>query len=101
MNILTNLGQLKHVWNERIAQMPNNGANDEAESAAGKKSRQLPEPGVSDEVDELLNEGEKEANEKEDAVGVQDDVLDEIVQSLDESEKTDEPVSEKLQVSLV
>ncbi|KAK3731997.1 hypothetical protein QZH41_005498 [Actinostola sp. cb2023] len=60
--------------------------------AAAKKARQSPEPGVSSDVDALLSEGEDETEISDS----QDSLLDDIVQSLDETERTAEPVSEKL-----
>lgn len=67
----------------------------EAESAP-KRLRSSPESGVSTEVNDLLTEGQSAQDKPLNTAESQDDVLDDIAQSLDEAERTAAPVSEKL-----
>ena len=67
----------------------------EAESAS-KRPRHSPEPGISSEVNDLLKEGQTAQDKNSNTTQSQDDVLDDIAQSVDEAERTAEPVSEKL-----
>ena len=68
---------------------------DGAESAS-KRLRSLPESGASTEVNDLLTEGQSAQDKLLNTAESQDDVLDDIAQSLDEAERTAAPVSEKL-----
>ena len=69
---------------------------DEAESAS-KRLRSSPESGVSIEVNDLLTEGKSNQDKLLNTTESQDDVLDDIAQSLlDEAERTPALVSEKL-----
>jgi len=92
MKIITSLSQNMAVMSESLKRLHDE--RDEAESAVQKKSRQSPESGINNEVDELLSEGDNSAETVEEPEDI--DVLDDIAQSLDEAEKTDEPVADKL-----
>lgn len=97
MAIMADLSQNMAVMSESLKRIHKE--RDEAEPAVRKKSRTSPESGLSNEVAALLNEGETGGKTPESTPGELDaegDVLDDIAQSLDETERTDEPVSEKL-----
>ena len=66
--------------------------NDTQAVSAAKKPRLSPESGISREVNDLLSEGQVPQDKPSES---QDDVLDDIAQSLDEAERTAEPVSKK------
>ena len=79
---------------KRIHNMDNHDGN-KAEFAS-KRLRSSPDLGVSTEVNDLLTEGQPTHDKPLNTAESQDDVLDDIAQSLDEAERTAAPVSEKL-----
>ena len=95
--VLTSLNSNMTAVSESLKRIHNvdNHAGDEAESAA-KRLRSSPESGVSTEVNDLFTEGQSAQDKLLNTTESQDDVLDDIAQSLDEAERTAAPVSEKL-----
>ena len=95
--VLTSLNTNMTAMNESLKRLHDvdKHGDKEAESAS-KKPRHSPEPGISSEVNDLLTEGQTAQDKNSNTTESQDDVLDDIAQSLDEAERTAEPVSEKL-----
>ena len=95
--VLTSLNSNMTAVSESLKRIHNvdNHAGDEVESAA-KRLRSSPESGVSTEVNNLFTEGQSDQDKLLNTTESQDDVLDDIAQSLDEAERTAAPVSEKL-----
>ena len=95
--VLTSLNSNMTAVTKSLKRIHNvdNHAGDEAESAA-KRLRSSPESGVSTEVNDLFNEGQSAQDKLLNTTESQDDMLDDITQSLDEAERTAAPVSEKL-----
>ena len=95
--VLTSLNLNVAAVSESLKRIHNvdNHAGDEAESAA-KRLRCSPESGVSTEVNDLFTEGQSAQDKLLNTTECQDDVLDDIAQSLDAAERTAAPVSEKL-----
>ena len=95
--VLTSLNSNMAAMSESLKRIHNvdNHDVDEAESAS-KRLRSSPETGVSTEVNDLLTEGQSAQDKSLNTAESQDDVLDDIAQSLDEAERTAAPVLEKL-----
>ena len=92
MSLNTNMTAMNE-WLKRLHDVDK--ADKEAEPAS-KRPCHSPEPGISSEVNDLLKEGQTAQDKNSNTTESQDDVLDDIAQSLDEAERTAEPVSEKL-----
>jgi len=95
--MLTSLNSNMAAVSESLKRIHNvdNHDGDEAQSPS-KRLRSSPESGVSIEVNDLLTEGQSTQDKLLNTTESQDDVLDDIAQSLDEAERTAAPVSEKL-----
>lgn len=93
VKMMSNLSQNMAAMSESLKRFHDGADEETTPPAGGKKSRHTPESGITADVNDLLNEGETSGTAQ---TAGETDVLDEIVQSLDESEKTAEPVSEKL-----
>ena len=92
--VLTSLNSNMSAMGESLKRLNNVGQrNDTRAAPAAKKPRLLPESGISIEVNDLLGDGQLPQDKQSEN---QEDGLDDIAQSLDETERTAEPVSEKL-----
>ena len=95
--VLTSLNSNMVAVSESLKLIHNVNKHDgnEAESAS-KSLHRSPESGVSTEVNDQLTEGQTAQDKSLNTTESRDDVLDGIAQSLDEAERTAEPISEKL-----
>ena len=94
MNMMSSLSRNMAAMNESLKHI--HGADDSDASAMSKKSLHSHESGISTDVNYLLNEGEPSETSKAEESAGEDNVVDDITQSLDESEKTAEAVSVKI-----